>query len=254
MAREIVVNLASNSRYWQASWKDASGRRCKKSLGRKSKLSRRQARKLCQQIAGGVSKRPGLTLPAKSPLLGTFADAYIRSRTDLKPGTLYLHRLTRKYLAAFFGEELPIDRITRATAREWQVTLAAGQLSGGTPLAAPTVRGHVVNAKAILARAVDDDLIAANPFAHLSVPVPKVDKDWHYVSIEELDKLLNACRTLGWKALIALCRLAGLRRGEALQLPWTGVGPGPAQAERLRREDRQKADGPHRSQPPRHPR
>ncbi len=28
---------------------------------------------------------------------------------------------------------------------------------------------------------------------------------------------------MGWKSLIALCRLAGLRRGEAIALPWSGV-------------------------------
>ena len=42
------------------------------------------------------------------------------------------------------------------------------------------------------------------------------DKDWKYVSLEKLDKLLDACPNIGWKMLIALCRLAGLRRGEAL--------------------------------------
>jgi integrase len=173
-------------------------------------------------LAAEIGERPGLTVPGKTPL-GSFIDRYIRGRTDLRPGTIYLHRLTRKYLTAHFGADTPIDRITRAAAREWQLVLAAGNLSSGKPLAAPTVRGHVVNAKGMFAQAMVDDLIPANPFAHLRVAVPKLDKQWHYVSLSELEHLLAACRSPGWKALIALCRLAGLRRGEALHLPWSAV-------------------------------
>jgi integrase len=86
-----------------------------------------------------------------------------------------------------------------------------------------TVCGRVVDAITIFNAAVADDLITVNPFDRLNHQAPKPDKQWHYVSVEELDKLLNACPTAGWKALIALCRLAGLRRGEALALEWTGV-------------------------------
>src|SRR5690349_1458407 len=57
-----------------------------------------------------------------------------------------------------------------------------------------------------------------NPFSHLVVSLSRVTKDWHYVSMEELEKLLCACPTVGWKALIGLYRLAGLRRGEAMAL------------------------------------
>ena len=43
------------------------------------------------------------------------------------------------------------------------------------------------------------------------------------ITVEELDKLLDACPIQGWRLLIALCRLAGLRRGEALGLTWSDV-------------------------------
>ncbi len=41
--------------------------------------------------------------------------------------------------------------------------------------------------------------------------------------LKELDKLLDACPNVGWKMLLALCRLAGLRRGEALRLLWSDI-------------------------------
>lgn len=222
MTHTIVVNLSSNGLYWHADWKDAHGRRRRKSLGPKSSLSHRQALKLCQNLANRLNLNPAL-VESRTPCLGPYVDSYIASRTDLKPGTLYLHRLTRKYLVAFFGEQKHLDEITRANAREWVSVLARGLLTEARPMAPPTVRGHVVNAKAVFRRAVDDDILLLTPFDRVSVPLPKQDKNWHYVSMTELEKLMGACKTVGWKCLIALCRLAGLRRGEALHVPWSAV-------------------------------
>jgi len=82
---------------------------------------------------------------------------------------------------------------------------------------------HVRNAKTIFNHAVRDDLILLNPFGRLKSTAAEPDKDWKYVRLEELDKLLDACQNVGWKMLIALCRLAGLRRGGALQLLWSDI-------------------------------
>jgi integrase len=41
--------------------------------------------------------------------------------------------------------------------------------------------------------------------------------------MEEFDHLHDACPNSGWKMLISLCRLAGLGRGEALELSWSAV-------------------------------
>ena len=49
------------------------------------------------------------------------------------------------------------------------------------------------------------------------------DKDWRYVSAEELETLFDACPNAGWRVLPGLCRLAGLRVGEALDLQWGRV-------------------------------
>ncbi len=49
-----------------------------------------------------------------------------------------------------------------------------------------------------------------------------IERDWHYVTSDEYEKLM-ACSPLKLKLLIALCRLAALRRGEALNLEWSDV-------------------------------
>src|SRR5687768_3382689 len=105
MARETTVNLASNGGYWQADWRDTTGRRRKKSLGSKLEVSERQARKLCQQLANELNKWPNLRVAGPIPQIKEWVDRYLDGRSDLSAGSKYLHRLTKRYLLSFFGEE-----------------------------------------------------------------------------------------------------------------------------------------------------
>ncbi len=229
MISRSTVTLSSNGKYWQAQYYDLMGRRRAKSLGPKSKLSRRQAKVRCDRFAADIQLNPSKASASQAPKLGEFLERYLSSRTDLKPGSLYLQDLTSRYLRQFFGAEIRIHRITRAMASEWRAALAQGELKQARKnhqydsMSETTVCGRVVDAITIFNSAVSDDLIAINPFDRLNHQAPKPDKQWHYVSLEELDNLLNACPTTGWKALIALCRLAGLRRGEALKLEWPAI-------------------------------
>ena len=70
-------------------------------------------------------------------------------------------------------------------------------------------------------RAVEDEIIIYNPFDKLSTAV-KVERNWHYVTQNEYLSLMEFA-TENLKPLIALCRLAGLRRGEALNLEWCDI-------------------------------
>jgi len=82
---------------------------------------------------------------------------------------------------------------------------------------------HIRNARTVFNHAFRDELISFNPFDRLRATASAPEKDWKYVTLEELDKLLSTCPNMGWKLLIALCRLAGLRRGEAASLTWNAV-------------------------------
>lgn len=109
---------------------------------------------------------------------------------------------------------------------KWRADMAKGKLSlrqkGKIPSEA-SVCIHVRNAKTMFNQAVNDDLILFNPFDRLKGLAPEPNKDWKYITLEELDKLLEACPNQGWVLLIALCRLAGLRRGEAVELLWQDI-------------------------------
>jgi len=195
-------------------------------LGSKKKLSKRQAKVLCDRFAAQLTLNPGIADTVRPLKLGDLLTRYLNSRTDLRQSTLESHRLTGDYLKKFFGEEIYVDRINRAMASNWRAAMANGKLSfhrKGKAMAEASVCIGVRDAKTIFNHAVRDDLILFNPFDRLKGNAAEPDKDWKYVSLEELNKLLGACPNIGWRMLIALCRLGGLRRGEALALRWADI-------------------------------
>lgn len=237
MTHENRVTLSRAGRSWVAYFYDAAGKRCGKSLGLLKGHSKngnrginlRQARVLRDRLA--VELRLNPVRGGKVPLLGDYLDRYLESRTDLKPGTKKLHDMTSRYLKAYFGDHIRIDRINRAAAGDWRTALAQGAIksarlnehSGRQLSSEATVCGHIRNAKVIFNRAVDEDVIPFNPFHRLKGTAPEPDKDWKYVNLGEFEKLLDACSNSGWRVFLGLQRLSGLRRGEALNLIWTAI-------------------------------
>ena len=161
---------------------------------------------------------------ARCPELRAFLGRYYADRqTELRPGTMELHQQTGRYLTGYFGERRRLDSITRVEARAFKTALANGEIAhvnkrkknGG--MAATTVDQHIRHARTFFNHALSDDLIMFNPFDRLAQNDP-VEKDWHYVDPDEFGKLMNAAKP-GWQLLFVLCRWAGLRLEEALELP-----------------------------------
>jgi len=226
MTINTTVTLSSNGQYWQAFYYDTVGKRKAISLGPKKKLSKRQAKVKCDRLAAKLCLNPASADSRKSPALENFLERYIKNRTDIKPATRDLYKLTKEYLLNFFDGNTRIDRITRAMAADWRAAMASGKLVlnvKGKKNKEASVCIHVRNAKTAFNYAVNEDLITINPFDRLKGNPPQPDKNWKYITLEELDKLLDACPNWGWKLQIALCRLAGLRRGEAFSLTWVDI-------------------------------
>ena len=85
------------------------------------------------------------------------------------------------------------------------------------------MRKHIRNCKTIFGAAVKEDVLLFSPFDRLSSTPLQPDKDWHHVAIEEFERLLQACPNWSWRAFLGLCRLAGLRQAEALNLTWDRI-------------------------------
>ncbi len=222
MKVNTTVVLSSNGEYWQAFYYDSTGKRRAKSLRSKKELSKRQAKVMCDRLAAELQINPAHAGYGKAPRLSEYLDRYLASRTDLRPRTLMLHELTVEYLSAYYGSDIRIDNITRARASDWQVALAKGNLMRKKPAEA-TVCLHIRNAKVIFNRAVRDDLLLFNPFDRLKGMAATPDKNWKHVTRDELHQLFAGCPSQSWRLLLSLCRLAGLRQGEALNLTWSAI-------------------------------
>jgi integrase len=222
----IVVTLQRNGKYWKAHWRDADGRQRGKGLGAVSSISQRTARSEVLRLENELNYEHRVT--NRVPTLVGHCERFLVNRTDLAPGTVVLYQSTIGLLTSHFGEDRPIDEITRSDAADWRAALARGELAKeGTRmspiLSEATICRHVREAKTIFRAATDEDLIAYNPFDRLRSKAPDPDKDWEYIDMPTFQKLLDACRQEGWRILLALCRLAGLRQGEALRLQWSHV-------------------------------
>lgn len=93
----------------------------------------------------------------------------------------------------------------------------------GAPLAKITVVKHLGQAKAALEHAQNVFRGYANPWRNLPSGQPRVRPDVVYVPMADFDRLLAASHHHGMRVLLSLCRLAGLRKGEAERLRWHDV-------------------------------
>ena len=84
-------------------------------------------------------------------------------------------------------------------------------------------RKHIANCRMFFNAAKRRGLIQANPFeAQVSSTAANRSRD-RFVSLEETGILLNATTDAQWRLLIALWRLAGLRKMEVFSLTWGDV-------------------------------
>lgn len=212
--------------YWVMRWRTPDGRRPGESLGPTSAMSKRQAEVQRRRKEAELTTNPGYAAAGRAPALKSYTDEYIKSRQkELRPGTLLLHEKTIAYLIKQFGDFRRIDTITRADARAFKTAMTSGDLKSASKrprdLEAATIDGHMRNARVIFQQAVEDDRLLYNPFDRLK-SAGQDDKDWHYVDAAEFAKLMHAANE-SWRRMLALGRMAGLRRDEALHVKWEHV-------------------------------
>jgi integrase len=159
----------------------------------------------------------GLIPKRDAATLADFLKAYIASRTDSKPRTHLKYESTRKALVAYFGDDKLLRDITEGDAEEWRLHLAPGRSEN-------TLRKHAAVAKLFFGAAVKKRMIASNPFAGLKASIMANEKRFHFVTVEEAEKVIDACPDAEWRLIVALCRYGGLRcPSEHLALRWNDV-------------------------------
>jgi len=160
----------------------------------------------------------GLVAERATVKLGDFIDAYIRERSDVKPGTVTVYRHTRRNLVAFFGGDRPLREISKGHGDLWRLSLLKQGLSENT------VRRRSGIAKQFFRTAVRRDLIVSNPFEDLTSTDKRNSKRFYFITQEEAKRVLDACPDTQWRLIFALSRYGGLRcPSEHLFLRWEDV-------------------------------
>lgn len=213
-----MIRLESNGDYWTATWTNSVGKRERKSLGAKSKVSKAGAKRLMVELAKKVVTSTATRDGVKAPTLSAWRVTYFDSRNDLAPSTVKLHEDTFDYLQEFAAGDIRLSDFTRNTAAEFRTHLQKLDAMG-----AATVSRHIRTAKVIFQAAADRDLIDYNPFDRQSGTAPRVEKTWAEIDAVKLGKILDACPSTAWRVLFGLARWGGLRRGEALRVAWGNV-------------------------------
>ena len=150
--------------------------------------------------------------------LGEFLDEYIGSRSDVKPRTQILYRQTKTALVEFFGADRPLRDITPGDGDAFRLFLLNSGLSENT------ARRRIGRSKQFLTAAVRRKLIPQNPFADLKSAAQANPSRFYFVTVEEAQRVLDACPNNEWRLLFALSRFGGLRcPSEHLLLRWGDV-------------------------------
>jgi integrase len=163
-------------------------------------------------------------------LLGAFCDAYIESRTDVKPRTTINYRQVRRLLVEYFGESKLLAEITSADAERWRRWLLARVVRKSTEstpaetMSVATVSKHCKRAKTMFAEAVADRLLTESPFAKVKGGNESNPERQRFIDRETTQKILDACPDATWRCVFALARFGGLRcPSEVLGLRWSDV-------------------------------
>lgn len=219
----ILVGIRRTGRdgaWWQARWTDSQGKRHARGLGKLSEADAKRAQRALEaELNGCDAAARGIGAPTVAAWLQTVADR----RGHRGEATKELYTTTRKHLARVFGEAKRLDQVTPADALAFVDAMRRHQVRG-EPLAEQTVANHCRRAHTAWADALKAEIIGGrNPWDVTKRGQLPVDDAWRYVSLADLAALVDHCRTPAVRLLVQLCRLAALRRGEALRLEWSHV-------------------------------
>lgn len=212
------VRAEKNGKYWKAVWYDSNGRRRSKSMGPIASLSARQAKRKADELYESMINTPEARDVCGSETISGWAAVILPiMESELSPNTVVLYQNTLARLGAALSVRRKLSSVTVGDVERW---LAAMRAEGLMPA---TVHGELRRARTLWRRAIDHRVVAANPFSRAQTEAPTSSGPKRLLTNDEILRLVDASPTPGWANMIALCGLAGLRRGEALILTWDAI-------------------------------
>ncbi len=189
--------------------------------GKRTHTTKGQAESALEETLKKIDK--GTWSPAKRPAMPKFAgyaESWLSTR-ELRPRTrIHYRSMLERHLLPAFGP-LRVDEIRPDLVREWRGSIER-----------PTVRAHCYGLlRSILATAVADDLIAANPCRIRGGGSSKRQREVRPLTIAELAELVDAMPPR-YRLMTLLAAWCGLRFGELTELRRWDVKDGRLRVER----------------------
>ena len=154
----------------------------------------------------------------KSSSLGAFLQAYIDGRkADAADSTVTNFKQLQASLVGFFGSERDLRSIAEGEADDWRQSLTEGYADA-------TINRHVKRTRQIFKAAKRKGLVDSNPFSEVRGGSEVNNERQHFVDIDTITKVLEACPDVEWQVIVALARFGGVRTpSETLRLRWADI-------------------------------
>ncbi len=150
----------------------------------------------------------------------------------MKPSTVSNWRNTERNLLKFFGPDRRLSSITAGDAGDFERWLRTGEArenryantDANQGLALNTARKRISCAKQFFEDAVQRELLRRNPFAGLKGSVGSNRERDYFLTLEDSQRILDACPDAEWRLIFVLSRFGGLRcPSEHLALTWADI-------------------------------
>lgn len=162
----------------------------------------------------GVDTRRGAYVsPAAGRVkLGAYAAEWLASKHDLKPSTRARYKVV---LDGFIADHAAVQlgSITRGMVRTWVADLSAARSPA-------TVHKTIGVLRQVLAMAVEDNRLVANPVDGVALPTVATTEQ-KFLTVEQLHALADAAGD--HRGLVYMLGTCGLRFGEAAELRWRDI-------------------------------
>lgn len=212
-----MATLTTRAGYWVLNWTDGRGRH-RKSLGRTDTLPRRDAEAILRAKQYELSTGAKLLRVggAHAPTFGQWAADYMRwHRGEFRSSHYRVAQIVEQHLLPRW-QATPLDMLRVEDAEQWKTERRF-------LVRTATVTKELRVLHAMLNRAVELQVIAANPLAAVKAPKQLDSKPHLYYTAEALAKLY-AASSPAHAAIWKLLANTGMRRGEARALRWEWVG------------------------------
>lgn len=211
------VKLHKAGNYWQASWYDAGGKRRRRGLGSRDKVSERDALLACAKIENELAER-GESSRSK-PTVGYICDDWYADRVGglQRKATRRMYTIMLNTVRDHFNVKAKASSITPEQCVAFRNKLLEKYADN-------TAAKRFMVARSVFERARRQRFILDNPFDLVTRPPGNVKKEHVYVPFDErFTDMLKREPRVDIRAYAATLRLSGMRRAEPMRMRWEHV-------------------------------